>query len=197
MKAKYAYLVLVSVISLGSANAVTLNLLGVTNSTVGFITDGLSDTLSTGSATFYSSSVDLSVGDVSGVLGSADMVAAFEGLLGDSTPGSPGLVRGPVAFSAGAFTLNQSTDMGDVGNNTYLFLANADNSFVGLYQGANVPGGGAVIFNPNSVTEDLIGTSAPEVVGSVNSGFQLAAVPEPSTLLLSALGVLGVLRRKR
>lgn len=56
----------------------------------------------------------------------------------------------------------------------------------------NPPTSGAIIGDSDSLTGDLAGQG----VGNFST-LKLSAVPEPSTLLLSAFGVLGLLRRKR
>ncbi|MEK7952838.1 hypothetical protein [Luteolibacter soli] len=170
--------------SLSVVNAVTVTLVGVANTPTGFITYGTT-TLASGSAYFYSSSVDLNAAQVASVT----TRAAFEALL----TADPGLVRGAVAFTNGTLVSSGATEMGAVGNKTYLFFEGADG--IGIYQGPSVPALGAITMNATTMIEDLKGTSLLQNNGSFNSGFQL--VPEPSIALLGALGALGLLRRRR
>ncbi|MEK7953506.1 PEP-CTERM sorting domain-containing protein [Luteolibacter soli] len=171
--------------TIGAANAVSVTLTGIANTSVGLVTAGTSATLLSGNAYFYSTAVDLTVAQVAGIT----TRAAFEALIG----ADPGAVRGPVAFTAGAFTSSAATEMGAVGNNTYLFLESAGG--FGIFQGPTVPSLGAVTMNPANMIEDLKGTSTLTNVSGTNSGFQL--VPEPSIALLGALGVFGLIRRRR
>ncbi len=197
MKAKLFTVALISGLSLGTANAVSLTVVGIANTTVGFITEDVSDTLVTGTAKFYSTSTELGANDVSGILGAADPFVFFSGLIATGAT-SPGEFRS-TSFTVGNLLSNSASELGDAGNKTYIVLASSDNSSIGVYQGINVPAIGVVNINPSSITEDLVGTSLLQAVNTTSSGFQLAqAVPEPSTLLLSAFGVLGLLlRRKR
>jgi len=194
IKTKLFAAVLAGVLSFGSAQAVTVTLAGIANTTVGLITEGAAATnvLGTGTARFYSSAVDLGVSDLEGILAAADPLAFFESKI----TATPGAVRGPIAFTNGALSTTGPTELGAVGNRTYLFLSTG--GFIGVFQGANVPSVGAVTFNPATVAQDLVGTSTLQAVSGTNSGFQLApVVPEPSTALLGLLGVAGLIRRRR
>lgn len=194
MKVKLVALVAAGAVSLGTASAVSVTLTGIANTTVGLVTDGASSTTLSGSAFFYSSSINLAPADLTGLATAPDPRAFFEGLL----TSDPGLVRGPVSFTNGAFTSSGPQEMGAIGNFTYLYLANTGSSLVGVYQGQNVPGVGAVTINPSTATEDLFGTSVLQNISGTNSGFQLMpVVPEPSIVLLGSLGFLGLLRRRR
>lgn len=187
MKSKYIAALFAAVVSLGSANAVVVGLTGLANSSVGLITAGGSSTLVSGSAYFYSSSADLSKAQ----LASVTTRAAFEALL----TSDPGVVRSAVSFTNGVLQSTGNIEMGAATNKTYLFLANADSSLYGIYQGPAVPALGAVTINPGTIVEDLVGTTDVITYGSTKSGFQL--VPEPSVALLGALGVFGLVRRRR
>lgn len=192
MKAKLLAVVLAAAASVGSANAVVLTLTGLANTSVGFVTNGATNTLGTGQAYFFSSSVDLGTTDMEGILAAADPLAFFQGKLS----ADPGLVRGPVAFTNGALTSTGNVELGAVGNKTYLFLSTP--GFVGVFQNINVPSLGSVVMNPATMTQDLVGTSTLQSVSGTNSGFQLVAVvPEPSTALLGLLGIAGLIRRRR
>lgn len=184
--------VLAGLLSFGSAQAVTVTLAGIANTTVGLVTEGATNVLGTGTARFYSSSVDLGVSDLEGILAASDPLAFFESKIS----ADPGAVRGPIAFTNGALSTTGPTELGAVANKTYLFLSTP--GFVGVFQGTNVPSVGAVTFNPATVTQDLVGTSTLQSVSGTNSGFQLVAVvPEPSTALLGLLGIAGLIRRRR
>ena len=148
--------------------------------------DGLTVNL-TGSAFIYSTSADLTPANVAAVTSRA----GFEALV----LSDPGVVRSNIAFTNGAVTSSGSTELGAVGNKTYVWFNSADAKFFGLFQGANVPALGAVTLNSNTMTEDLIGTSTYTATGT--SGFQLVSIPEPSALLLGAIGALCMARRRR
>ena len=178
--------------TIGFASAASYNTTVIANASVGLITEGVSDTLSNGNIYVYSSTVDLAPADLAGIETSGDYVAFFEAAI----TATPGLARGPVAYVAGAVTSFGPAEMGNPGNFNYLLIDGGD--WVGVYQGQSTPGVGAITFNPSLITEDLVGTSTPTVVGATNSGFQLVTgIPEPSITLLGALGVLGLLRRRR
>lgn len=123
---------------------------------------------------------------------SGDFDTALAGLLGAPTAASPGIVSTD-AFS-GAFTFANQLELGDAGNRSYLFIvdeAGGDVGGIGVYQGSNVPAVGAASVSPGADTP---------IIGASDGGFQLtpvAAVPEPSIALLGALGVFGLMRRRR
>ncbi|MEK7954498.1 PEP-CTERM sorting domain-containing protein [Luteolibacter soli] len=171
--------------SFGTAKAVSVTLTGIANSTIGLVTSTTGQLLN-GTAYFYSTAVDLSVAQVASVT----TRASFEALLG----ADPGAVRGPVAFTNGAFTSSGPVEMGAVGNITYMVLITSG-GMMNIYQGPSVPSLGAVTINPANITENLRGSSGLQSIGGVNSGYQF--IPEPSTALLGALGALGLLRRRR
>lgn len=183
--------VLAGVLSFGSAQAVTVTLAGIANTSVGLITEGATNVLGNGTVRFYSSSVDLGVSDLEGILTAANPLAFFESKIS----ADPGAVRGPLAFTNGALSTTGPTELGAVGNKTYLFINSG--SFYGVFQGTNVPSVGAVTFNPATVSQDLLGTSTLQAISGTNSGFQLVAVPEPSAALLGLLGIAGLIRRRR
>ncbi len=188
-----------------ASNAVSVTLAGITNDSVGLIT--LSGSAVSGSAYFISTTNTLTgvSASMETLLASADSTlaqfdAALAGLIGPTSSTSPGIVRN-VAFTNGLLSTSAAQEMGDIANKTYLFLVAENAGFIsgiGAYTGANVPAGGAVIFNPTTAGDSLgVGTSV-FAAGTPNSGFQLAAaVPEPSAALLGALGALGLLRRRR
>lgn len=197
MKIKLATLILAAVASLGSAHAAVIGLTGIANTTVGLVTHNVSATTSTGTAYFFSSAVDLAPGDLAGLVeaeGAAAKLAFFTGKLGSD----PGLVRGSVAYTNGAMTSSGNVEMGAAGNNTYLLFISSDGLWVGAFQNIDAPSVGTIVMNPASMTEDLVGTSTLTNVSGTNSGFALVTVvPEPSIALLGALGVFGLIRRRR
>jgi hypothetical protein len=115
---------------------------------------------------------------------------------------NPGVVRS-ANFTNGAITSGASSQYGSASNKTYLFLVAENGGFItgiGAYTGSNVPATGSLTFNPAFCGDTLgVGTSVLTAAsgGQPISGFQLAAVPEPSAALLGALGALGLLRRRR
>jgi hypothetical protein len=205
----------------GTSGAVTLALSGISNGTVGLITldtDGAGPELRTtvsGRAIFVSTTSELTgvSASMATLLGSANSTpamfdTALATLIGVTDPAtSPGIVRS-ATFSAGAMTSTGNVQLGNVANKTYLFLVAESGGFItgiGAYTGSNVPAAGSVTFNPAFANDGLgVGTSvlAAATASPVQpiSGFQLApavAIPEPSTMLLGALGALGLLRRRR
>jgi hypothetical protein len=190
LKSMVAGLALVA--TLGSANAVTLTLTGLASSAVGLVTVGATNTLTGGSLYFYSSTTDLAPVDLEGILLAADPVAFFTSKLN-----APTAIRGPVAFtSTGAFTSSASSELGAAGNNLYMLIVGSTGA-IGAYQNIVVPALGSVLMNPTNMTQDLVGTSTVQNISGTNSGYQLAAVPEPSAVLLGLLGALGFIRRRR
>jgi hypothetical protein len=125
---------------------------------------------------------------------------------------NPGIIAGASrTFTNGAISPATVTGRqgGSAGNFTYLFLVAEEAGFItgiGAYTGPSIPSlAGTLTFNPTNANDGLgVGTSilAAATTGPVQpiSGFQLApvnAIPEPSTMLLGALGALGLLRRRR
>ncbi len=203
-----------------TSNAVTVALGGIANSSVGLVTldtDGagvLPRAAVSGRAIFVSVTDALTgVSDsMNALLASATSTpsqfdTALGLLIGSTTSTDPGVVRS-TTFSLGALTSSGNQEMGTLANRTYLFLVAEAGGFItgiGAYTGTNVPAGGAVTFNPANAGDTLsVGTSvlSAAIVGPPAqpiSGFQLApvTVPEPSAALLGAIGVLGLLRRRR
>ncbi|MGL4400195.1 MAG: MYXO-CTERM sorting domain-containing protein, partial [Luteolibacter sp.] len=155
---------------------------------------GLITTTQTGSLTnatgrvyLYSSLVDLT--SATGVT----TRAGFESLiLGDSLTSLS--VRN-VAFTNGAVASNLNSELGAVGNRLYLWIESGDATSYGAYKGVQVPALGTLSINSGSVSDLGVGTSVFSSTGT--SGYQLAFVPEPSAALLGAVGLLGLLRRRR
>ena len=190
---KLTSLILALVATLGSANAVTIGITGIANTTVGLVTEGASASLvASGSVYFYSSATDLSPSSLDGILTAADPVAFFASKLGTD----PGQFR-VAAFTNGAFTSSGASEVGAAGNNLYMLIVASGNTHVGAFQNIDAPSLGTVVMNPSNMTEDLVGTSTLQAFGGTNSGYQLVAVPEPSMALLGALGVFGLIRRLR
>lgn len=191
---KKTILALALLATLGSAQAVSIGMTAIANTTVGLVTQGASNTLVSGNLYLFSSATDLTPAALDSVLQSTNPLAAFAAALGTD----PGQVRGPVAFTNGAFTSSGATEVGAAGNKTYMFIASADGKWFGAYQNINAPSLGTVVMNPSNMTEDLLGTSTLQAISGTNSGYQLVqAIPEPSTALLGLLGIAGLIRRRR
>jgi len=192
MKSKLIGLLALCALSSGVANAVSLqtNIFANNTNNVGFVTtSGSTPSLVTGVAFFYSSSTELTAGDVASVT----TRAAFEALLTND----PGVVRSNLTVTNGALTSAAQSEIGAVGNNLYLWLQSTDGGLYGLYKSsADVPSLGTVSIT-SATMGDLIGTSVFSGTPGTSSasGFQL--VPEPSVALLGMLGALGFLRRRR
>lgn len=139
------------------------------------------------------SATELSPASLEGILGAANPVAFFASKLGLD----PGQVRGPLAFTNGAFTTTGASEVGVAGNKLYMLIVSNDASYIGAFQGIAAPSLGTVVMNPATMTEDLLGTSTLQSISGTKSGFQLVAVPEPSTALLGLLGFAGLMRRRR
>ena len=189
---KLTSLILALVATLGSASAVSIGITGIANTTVGFATLGTSSTLVSGNVYFFSSATDLAPSSLVGILQAPDPVAFFASQLG----ADPGQFR-VTAFTNGAFTSSGAAEVGAAGNNLNMLIVGSGNASIGAYQNIDAPALGTVVMNPSNMTEDLLGTSTLTAVGGINSGFQLVAVPEPSAALLGALGILGLIRRRR
>jgi MYXO-CTERM domain-containing protein len=190
---KKAILAVAVLVTFATAQAVTTTLVAVTNTTLGFVTQGASNIRVSGDLYLYSSPTNLSPSSLDGILTAANPVEFFASLLGFG----PGQVRGPVAFTNGAVSSSGFVDVGAVGNSLYMFIMSTDGSYIGAFQGPSVPPIGAVVFNSGTITEDLLGTSDLQSISGTNSGFQLVAVPEPSIALLGLFGVAGLIRRRR
>lgn len=194
IKMKKTILALALLATLGSANAVSIGLTAIANTTVGLVTQGATNTLVSGNLYLFSSATELTPASLEGILSAADPVAFFASKLG----ADPGQVRGPVAFTNGGFTSSGATEVGAAGNKTYMFITSADGQWIGAFQNIAAPALGTVVMNPGTMTEDLLGTSTLQSVSGTNSGFQLVnVVPEPSTALLGLLGIAGLIRRRR
>ena len=139
------------------------------------------------------SATELSPASLEGILGAANPVAFFASKLGLD----PGQVRGPLAFTNVAFTTTGASEVGVAGNKLYMLIVSNDASYIGAFQGIAAPSLGTVVMNPATMTEDLLGTSTLQSISGTKSGFQLVAVPEPSTALLGLLGFAGLMRRRR
>lgn len=196
---KKAILAVALLASLGSAQAVSIGMTAIANTTVGLVTKSPgsfpapTNVLASGNLYLFSSATDLTPTSLEGILQSANPLAFFAAALG----ADPGQVRGPIAFTNGAFTSSGATEVGAAGNNTYLFIATAD-GYYGAFQNIDAPALGTVVMNPSNMTEDLLGSSTLASVSGTNSGFQLVqAGPEPSTALLSLLGIVPLVRRRR
>ena len=185
MKTKIIGLCLITALSCGSANAVSLSTSLICTS-VGLITVLIPPlTNVTGTAYIYSSSTQLaSVNPLT-----TTTRAAFESLLALD----PGAVRSAIPFINGAVVSSGSVELGAVGNRMYLWMSSTNGDYYGAYKGIVVPALGSVVMNSDSVTDLGVGTSVYSADG--NSCFQL--VPELSAALLGALGSLGFLRRRR
>lgn len=186
-----AILVISIFATLGSAQAVTIGLTAIANTTVGLVTRFTGPTLLSGNFYLFSSATDLTPASLEGIYWSADPLAFFTAKLG----ADPGLVRGPVAFTNGAFASSGATEVGAPGNRLYMFIITTGGD-IGAFQAINAPALGTVVMNPSNMTEDLLGTSTLQSVGGVNSGYQLG-IPEPSSALLSLLGIAPLVRRRR
>lgn len=193
MKSKLIRLVALCAFCSSAANAVTLttNIFANTTNNVGLVTTSgtIPRTLVTGLAFLYSSSTELTAAGV----GSVTNRSAFEALIAND----PGAVRSSLAINNGALTSTGAADIGAVGNNLYLWLQSTDGGLYGLYKSnADVPSLGTVSIT-SATMGDLIGTSVfAGTAGTTSaSGFQL--VPEPSVALLGALGIFGLVRRRR
>jgi hypothetical protein len=194
MKYKVFSLLAACVLSSGFASAVTLQTNIFANNTVniGFVTTSGATprTLVTGLGFLYSSATELTAANVSAVT----TRSGFEALIG----ADPGVVRSNLAITNGALSSTGQSDIGAVGNNLYLWLQSTDGGLYGLFKSnGDVPSLGTVSIT-SATMGDLIGTSvyqANAAGGTNSSGFQL--IPEPSVALLGALGVLGLVRRRR
>jgi len=190
---KKAILAVAVLATLATAQAVTVTLAAVANTSLGFVTQGASNIRVSGNLYLYSSPTNLSPSSLDGILTAANPVEFFASLLGFG----PGQVRGPVPVTNGAVTSSGAVEVGAVGNNLYMFIMSTDGSYIGAFQGPSAPPIGSVIFSPATITEDLLGTSDLQSISGTNSGFQLVAVPEPSIALLGLFGVAGLIRRRR
>jgi hypothetical protein len=191
---KRSLLAMALLVTLGSAQAVTISLTGIASTSAGLVTESYTHFLASGGVYFFSSATDLKRSDLdaSEFAVSSDSLALFASKLGSD----PGQVRGPVAFTNGAFVSTGSVEVGPAGNNVYMLIVGRG-GFIGAFQTTNVPASGFVLISPSTVTEDLLGTSIPLSIGGVNSGYQLVGFPEPSTALLSLLGIVPLIRRRR
>jgi hypothetical protein len=207
-KTKLAAIVIAATAAMsGVSSAVSLSLLGFANTSVGLITlEGA--TGQSGRAIFIATTADINTSIfnnlnpllVAGTT-SAQLNTALATAIGTTSGTSPGIVR-TFNFSGSAMSTTGSVELGAIGNNTYLVLVSETGGLVngfGAYTGADVPSLGSVTFNPANAGDSIgIGTSVfAGPAGPAASGFQLAAVPEPSAALLGALGALGLLRRRR
>ncbi len=194
MKSKFIGFIALCALFSGAANAVSLttNIFANNSNNVGFVTTSgdIPRSLVTGLGFFYSSSTELTLANVSGVT----TRTGFEALI----TADPGAVRSSLAITNGALQSTGAAELGAVGNNLYLWLQSTDGSLYGLYKSnADVPALGTVTIT-SATMGNLIGTSeyvANAAGGTSSSGFQL--VPEPSVALLGALGVFGLIRRRR
>lgn len=196
MKFKVISLLALCALSSGVANAVSLttNIFANNSNNVGFVTTSgdIPRIQVSGLAFLYSSATELSAANVLGITNRA----GFEALIG----ADPGVVRSNLAINNGALQSTGAAELGAVGNNLYLWLQSTDGSLFGLYKSnADVPTLGTVTLS-SATMGDLIGTStfAGTAGTATASGFQLvAAIPEPSVALLGALGLFGLVRRRR
>jgi hypothetical protein len=219
MKVKLLSVILAaSAVFTSTSSAVIVALGGVANTTVGLVTLDTDGAGATPRAVVSGRAIFVSVTDaLTGVSASMDTLlsssqstpaqfdSALATLIGVTSSTDPGIVRS-TTFTNGVLSSTGNQEVGAVSNRSYLFLVAESGGFItgiGAYTGANVPAGGGLIFNPAAAGDTLgVGTSvlAAATTDPVQpiSGFQLAtAVPEPSVALLGALGVLGLIRRRR
>jgi len=204
MKLKLPLLLLITS-ALSSFAASTINLRNFSSAVVGVpIVDTVGDSLAVGSffgnAGYFSTSLDFSTASV------ADIQGAFIGV--DTSPISGGTRNG--LFTGQTF--NGAFASGVAGSNAYIVVGN--NADFSLATRLAVFDTGVVFTSPDSFgnSSQTIDATSPLMVvfGTVrtvatqpnnltgaNYASGVVMVPEPSTLLLSALGVLALLRRKR
>ncbi|MEK7951594.1 PEP-CTERM sorting domain-containing protein [Luteolibacter soli] len=190
----------------GTSSAVNVTITGVANTLLGQIksTDG---TVLSGRAIFISSTgtavADGAAAALAPFLGGASWTSAqfdqaLATLVGTPTAGSPGIVR-TATFVNGSLTSSGAAELGDVGNNTYLFLVAESAGMVtavGAFTGNAVPSLGAVTINPNTAG-DSPGVGTSPFISSSNPGNGFYLVPEPSTALLGLAGLTLAFRRRR
>jgi hypothetical protein len=195
MKSKLLIIGLAATLSIGVANGVSVAMNGFANGTVGVITDGLSaNRIASGNVFFYTSSKELVASDLDGIATAPSPSAFFAGLL----TADPGQVK-TAAFTNGEFlSAGPAFEVGAAANRVYFFVESTDRTSFGAYKGIVVPALGAITINPATLTDELgYGTSVATDVSGTNSGYQLFTVPEPSVAILGALGLLGLVRRRR
>ena len=184
----------VAAIFSGSAQAVTVGLNGFANESQGFITAEGAKT--SGTVYFVTTATQYTAANFTTAFSSVTSLATFQ-----TAVAGLGTVVRTASFTSGAMSTTGQTEMGAVDSNVYMFLVSdvGGTVFYGAYQHqADVPSLGAVTFNP-AQTNDFQGhgTSVFANAGPNSTGFQLVAIPEPSVALLGALGVLGLVRRRR
>lgn len=189
MKSKLFAIGVVGALLCGAANAVVITVTAQASTAAGLVTTGTgaSATLVSGTARIYSTTTDLTALDVASIT----TETAFVQLLT-----SPLTIRN-LTVTSGAFSATGSTEAGTLANRTYLFISSTDGNSIGIFKGANVPNTGALTFTPAAISQDFKGTSVVQTINGFNSGWQLVAIPEPSSALLGMLGALGLLRRRR
>lgn len=177
----------------GSAEAVTINLTAVANNTVGLVTGAWgTSALVSGNVYLFSSVTDLNPFDLDGMIDSGDSLAFFAAKLGNDA-----LLLRTTPLVNGAFASSGSVEVGPPGNRLYMLIISTDLGWVGAYQNINAPAAGTVVMSPATMTQDLLGSSTLQSISGVSSGYQLAGYPEPSTALLSLLGIVPLIRRRR
>jgi hypothetical protein len=205
MKLKIIAIAATSLVALTEvSNAVTLSIIGVANTSLGLVTLN-SVAVPTGRAIFVTTTTDITLtanaalasllGPRETPLSVADFNTTLATLIGTTSATSPGILL-DYAMTGGLIAVNTPRDVGNSGNIGTLFITSESGGNVlgfGAYGRLVAPATGSMVFNPTTLNTNMIGTST--------TGFQLApvvvAIPEPSAALLGAIGVLGLLRRRR
>jgi hypothetical protein len=223
MKLKLLSLLAVAtVVTSATSNAAVVTLSVLANSSLGFITTTtpalIGDGLPSGRAIVVSVTNSLNAVNVTSSMNAllaasnstpSQFDTALNSLIAATNPtlaptSNPGIVRS-TTFTSGAIASGGAQEVGTAANKSYLFFVAEAGGFItaiGAYTGPNTPGSGALTLNPGFAGDTLgVGTSV-FAAGSAgvrnSSGFQLVqAVPEPSSILLGAIGALGLLRRRR
>ena len=193
MKIKYLLLVLASATGFSSGSTLQLTT-GVANATI--LNDSIGNPFAAAAWGIVVDTGGDGFGDFSNELLNFTLASSFIGATDDFfyLAANPTLATGPILGAATQVLANYDADPAVVGSQNYKILW-----IEGKDAGETVDA--STLYGLSSVTSLLPASNAanPSVTDfqGENGNSSLAVVPEPSTLLLSALGALALLRRKR